>query len=125
MNKRLLTLAAIGAFSAPAMGGLSIDLVRGEQAPKLVWTPTRTRHRLPKRARRDASRLQLRGWPGAPCEAPEGYFWHRSSGGRQLYYLLKKAPGERSVTYDAAFDRSIIRSGWGYANPTYAHGDVR
>lgn len=89
MNKRLLALAAIGALAAPAMGGLSVDIVRGESAPNLGWKPPKSRHRQSWRAKRDPSRLQLRGWPKPPCEAPRGYFWHQAVLGRMLFYLLK------------------------------------
>lgn len=125
MDRKLLALAAMAALAAPSAGMPSIVLRRGEDVPNLGWAPPKGRVKVPRKVRRDASRLQLRGWGAIPCDAPAGYHWHRAPMGRQLYYLLKKAPGERSVVYDEVFDRSIIRSGWGYVKPTYAHGDVR
>lgn len=123
MNRNLLTLAALGALAAPSMGG--VDVQRRE-SPIGDWLRANGKIAAKgKRITRDPSKLQLRGWPSIPGEAPKGYMWHRAAGGKRLYYLLKAPHGERSVEYDEVHDRSIIRSGWGYVKPTYAPGDVR
>lgn len=125
MNK-LALLAAAAALAAPSMG--RAELVSRESVHGGIGDWFRANGKLSgkgKRMTRDVSKLQLRGFAETPCDAPKGYFWHRAPEGKRLYYLLKDAPGERTVEYDERHDRSIIRSGWGYVKPTYAPGDVR
>jgi hypothetical protein len=125
MRNRLLLTAAMAAAFAPTAGN-SVELMRHAPGPSIGdWFRGKEGKRRAKKITRSVSSLQLRGWPETPCDAPAGYFWHQAPQGRRLYYLLKCAPGERHVEYDAKFDRSIIRSGWGYVKPTYAPGDVR
>lgn len=117
----VLAVAAALALGAP-MAQASVSTAGSRSG----WDPRRIfgGGKASKRARREPSRLQLRGWWEIPCDAPHGYFWHRAPAGRRLYYLLKTAPKPRIVVYDEANDRSIIKSGWGYVKPTYAHGRV-
>jgi hypothetical protein len=120
-------LAALAALAAPLPSVPIVDLdPRDIKVPRFGWKPSRDRVKLStRRGGRSASTLQLHGWYKPPCEPPVGYFWHRAPLGRQLYYLLKLAPGPRRVEYDEVYDRSIIWSGWGNVKPTYAPGDVR
>lgn len=121
-NKIALALA----MSMPAIGGAVEVRRRDDYGPFTDWMKANGKSlKRTKVVRRSISTLQLHGWHTTPCDAPEGYFWHQALGGKRLHYLLKKAPGPRHVEYDPIFDRSIIRSGWGYVNPTYAPGDVR
>jgi hypothetical protein len=123
MRNKLAMMAALAASIGPQIGGAEV-VVRGE--PFSDWLRANGKLRpAAKKIARSVSSLQLRGWPAIPCDAPEGYFWQRDLGSKMKYRLYKKAPGERTVEYDAVHDRSIIRSGWGYVKPTYAPGDVR
>lgn len=126
MKNRLAALVAATALAAPALAEPA-SFSAGRQGPRFGWDPRRIfgGKRPSRRQRRDPSPLQLRGWPEIPCEAPDGYFWHQAPGGKRRWYLVKTPPAVGSVHYDEHNDRSIIRSGWGYVKPTYAHGDVR
>lgn len=124
-NAKLMAALAV-ALTAPAIGGAVVVEPRRERYGFSDWfkangklTPKG------KRFTRDPSKLQLRGYAEPPCDAPDGYHWNRATAGNRLYYLVKSPPGEREAVYDEANDRTIIRSGWGYVKPTYAHGDVR
>jgi hypothetical protein len=122
---RLALLAAAAALAAPSAGVPAL-VEHGRGRGIGDWLRANNKSRQPRPiTRRAVMALQLRGWPEIPCEAPPGYFWSRAASGAQRWYLRKSPPGERHVEYDAANDRSIIRSGWGYVKPTYAPGDVR
>ena len=69
---------------------LRIDLQR--RGPMNGWKPPRPyRHRSSERRRRDPGPLMSRSWPEIPCEAPEGYFWKRQLGGKQNWWLYRRA----------------------------------
>lgn len=126
MRTKLMTAAALALAMGPSMGGASV-IASPSRGGLGEWFKAngKSRWRGKSRCTRDASRLQLRGWPTIPCDAPEGYFWKRNLTGKMKHRLYKLPPGERHVTYDEANDRSLIRSGWGYVKPTYAPGDAR
>lgn len=117
MKKQHAGLTAL-AIAASMGAGLGAEVLPYRSSPGALLT-----HKgKGKRLTRNVSKLQLRGYPTIPGDAPDGYFWHRAPAGRQLYYLLQTAPGERREVYDAVNDRTIVYSGWGYAKPTYRPG---
>ena len=116
MNKNLLVAAIGAALAAPASAVANIAHWRNP----VLGEGTRQRARS-QRQRRNPQRLQMRGWPEIPCEAPEAYFWKQNERSNEWrLYALPPLPGTR--TYDEVFDRTITVSGWGYVKPTYSHG---
>lgn len=79
-----------------------------------------------KHATRDVSRLLGRSFAKHPIYEPPGFFWKQDAGGTRWRLYRRPPPGaQRVVEYDATFDRSIIKSAWGYVKRTFATGDAR